>query len=459
MLITRYITSILLMLFPVVVMAQSRMTNFQRVELPRGEIYPYNSDSLLVCDNIYSSLYVDKIWEWQCDAECDTLYHTTYVSHFEWLNREVIMRVGYVDAPYSIEINGEPFAECRSGSTPTEFNISPLTKKGLNRLSLRLSPNAEERKMEGWRERNDLDAGPIRGVSLVARAKLSIRDIFTHTSCYGESISGRIGVVLKSYNLNERESVLRYKLRNASGELVANGLDSVNLRYRNEDTVYLSTLLPKSCAWHSGAATMQHLELELRHENRVVEYYNIPIGLREAKVTQDGQLMVNGELVELRAKRVVANVSRSEMSRLKARGVNTLLFPAGYERFYMLGEDEDPIDMLTICDKEGLYAIVTAPINSSKTGADIMIGGNITNSREWCEEYVKRLEKGYYAVRRHPSVIAYNIASKSLNGYNLYEGYLHLKMLQRGESSSLLIVNLDGGGEWNSDKLRLEIVE
>ena len=46
---------------------------------------------------------------------------------------------------------------------------------------------------------------------------------------------------------------------------------------------------------------------------------------------------------------------------------------------------------------------------------------------------------------------AFSLAEDSANGINLYEGYLHLKGLEKERP----VLYPDAGGEWNSDKLRL----
>ncbi len=405
------------------------------VELPRGEggvLSQYSEDSR----------FAAPLESWRGVEGCDTLFQSSYVSPIEWLNREVILRVGVVDAPYSVEVNGEVVAECRNGNLPMEFNISRENIEGRNEVALRLSPNSPMRVIESWRESNKLSKEPIQGARVLASARMTVRDIFTDVTGAEGVMSGRVGIVMKSYALNERLSILRYELRDAAGRRVRNGLDSLQLKHRGEDTLYFSTILSPDMVWSAESPMLYQLEMKLENEGREVEHHIFEFGMRMLEVSQSGDVKVNGVDEKLRLRKVAPTISEEEIVDLQDRGVNTLLFEAG----------EYPEKQLRICDERGMYVILTAPIDSSKSGAEITVGGNVTNSPEWKEEYLSRLERLYYLSRRHSSVVALNIAKESLNGYNLYEGYLHLKSLER----EIPIIYLDGAGEWNSDKIAFE---
>ena len=64
---------------------------------------------------------------------------------------------------------------------------------------------------------------------------------------------------------------------------------------------------------------------------------------------------------------------------------------------------------------------------------------------------IARIEESYHTTKLHPCVVAFSLAEDSANGINLYEGYLHLKGLEKERP----VLYPDAGGEWNSDKLRL----
>ncbi|MFI3248816.1 MAG: glycoside hydrolase family 2 TIM barrel-domain containing protein [Rikenellaceae bacterium] len=407
------------------------------IEPARSEILTYNSDSLYIHNDHSKSLYMVPLNEWTKDPSCDTLYTANYTFPMEWLNREVLLRVEYADAPYTVELNGEVITSIEDGNTPTEVNITLATEEDINTVGIRLSPNSEMRKLEGWRASNRIGKTPIKGGMILVPAAMTIRDISTRTTSANGVFNSRIAVALKSYNLNDRRSHLHYKLRTDSGKVVAHGTESLLLRMRGEDTINIATILPDSTLWSNKNPELYTLELKLQHEGRYLEYVKQTIGLRKIEIAESGVVMINDKRVRLKTKEVGGSITKSQMEELKDEGYNTLHFTAGAHSR----------DLLNLCDELGLYAIITAPINSSRTGDNILVDGNLTNDPEWLTQYMERATRAYHAAKLHPSIVAFAIASESLNGYNLYEVYLKLKSLER----DIPIIYVDNSGEWNSD--------
>lgn len=99
-----------------------------------------------------------------------------------------------------------------------------------------------------------------------------------------------------------------------------------------------------------------------------------------------------------------------------------------------------------------MYVIVQAPIDTRSSGESRRIGGNPSNDPEWLGAYVERTADSYHASKRHPSVIAFSLATQSANGINLYESYLDMK--KSGDPRPFIYP--DAAGEWNSDKLEMQ---
>lgn len=128
---------------------------------------------------------------------------------------------------------------------------------------------------------------------------------------------------------------------------------------------------------------------------------------------------------------------------MEKQGYNLILLPAG-------GVSGALYDL---CDRHGFYVVEQAPINTSRSGMSRRKGGNPTNDPAWQAAYIARIEESYHTTKLHPCVVAFSLAEDSANGINLYEGYLHLKGLEKERP----ILYPDAGGEWNSDKLRLSV--
>ena len=132
----------------------------------------------------------------------------------------------------------------------------------------------------------------------------------------------------------------------------------------------------------------------------------------------------------------------NEIAALRAQGYNTLKLLPG------------PVSptLYDTCDTMGMYVIPQAPIDTRSSGDSRRVGGNPSNAPEWLGAYIERTEDSYHTSKRHPSVIAFALATKSANGINLYESYLNMKKF--GDSRPFIYP--DAAGEWNSDKLELE---
>ena len=172
-----------------------------------------------------------------------------------------------------------------------------------------------------------------------------------------------------------------------------------------------------------------------------MEYIVVPLGFRTVEV-QNGQLAVNGTPVTLRTREVPAHASADEIAALRGQGYNTLKLLPGPVSPTLYGT----------CDTLGMYVIVQAPIDTRRSGESRRKGGNPSNDPEWQPAYLERTENSYHTTKRHPSVVAFALATQSANGINLYESYLNMKRF--GDSRPFIYP--DAGGEWASDKLALE---
>ena len=99
-----------------------------------------------------------------------------------------------------------------------------------------------------------------------------------------------------------------------------------------------------------------------------------------------------------------------------------------------------------------MLVIVTAPVDTRRSGTSRRAGGNPSNDPAWLGAFVERAEASYHTTKRHPSVIAFALARQSANGTNLYDTYLNMKRFDDPRP----FVYFDAEGEWNSDRLLTE---
>lgn len=410
-------------------------------EQPRCEVITYPTAEQATAADGGDHRYFTRITQWA--RQNDTL-STPFTVPFVWANRQVLFHVGSASVPYEVLVNGRRVARNADGNTPAEFNLTRYVREGRNRLDLILTQPSDAAPLESWKE-----AGAAPGVTdtwIMSQPTMRVRDVLT--KCWpsndgdGTAVA-EVGIVVKSSALNPRTSRIYYDLLTPSGETAATGYKELTLDMRREDTLRFVTRIPAQLLWSAELPTLYTLRLKTQHEGRFGEYLELPLGFRTVATDPQGHMTINGQPVRLHAYEINPQiVSANLLARLRELGFNTLKFMPGYI---------SP-ELLEMCDIQGVYVVAQAPIDSSKSGASRRKEGNPSNDPAWQAAYIERTGDSYHTTKRHPSVIAFSLASMSSNGINLYESYLNLK--RYGDSRP--IIYPDAAGEWNDDPLLLD---
>lgn len=410
-------------------------------EQPRCEVITYPTAEQATAADGGNNRYFTRITQWA--RQSDTL-STPFTVPFVWANRQVLFHVGSASVPYEVLVNGRRVARNADGNTPAEFNLTRYVREGRNRLDLILTQPSDAAPLESWKE-----AGAAPGVTdtwIMSQPTMRVRDVLT--KCWpsndgdGTAVA-EVGIVVKSSALNPRTSRIYYDLLTPSGETAATGYKELTLDMRREDTLRFVTRIPAQLLWSAELPTLYTLRLKTQHEGRFGEYLELPLGFRTVATDPQGHMTINGQPVRLHAYEINPQiVSANLLARLRELGFNTLKFMPGYI---------SP-ELLEMCDIQGVYVVAQAPIDSSKSGASRRKEGNPSNDPAWQAAYIERTGDSYHTTKRHPSVIAFSLASMSSNGINLYESYLNLK--RYGDSRP--IIYPDAAGEWNDDPLLLD---
>lgn len=437
----RTILSVILLFCTASLHAQAFTPSWGR-ELPRNTTIVYPTAEAASAADGDDNRYYTRIREWSLDGN---VLSANFTRHFIWANRQVLFHVGSLSSDYEIRVNGQTAAYVADGNAPCEINITRLTQEGRNLLELVLAEPSPVTPLESWKDGPSAERDIVLGQTwIVSQPTMRIRDILTRTTMEGsDAATAEIGIVVKSEALNPRTSRIHYELLSPTGELAAAGHKDLTLDMRREDTLRFLARIPANLLWTAELPTEYTLRLKTQHEGRYGEYLERRIGLRAVEVAADGQLSVNGEPVSLRVRVIDPELlDENLLAKLREAGFNALKFRPG------------PVapSVLHMCDEQGMYVIVQAPIDTSKSGDSRRKGGNPSNDPAWKAAFVERAEDSYHTTKSHPSVIAFSLAENSSNGINLYESYLNLKRF--GDSRP--IIYLEAEGEWNNDPLKTE---
>ena len=405
-------------------------------ELPRGEILVYPSAEAATAADGGDTRYFTRLTEWNLK---DNVFSTQFTVPFAWANRQVLFHLGWASGDYEVRINGRPVAYNADGNDPSEFNITKQAKEGRNTLEVILTQPSAVAPLESWKE---APSPAIGGAWLMSQPTLRIRDVLTKTKIAEDgNATAEIAVVVKSDALNARSSRIHYQLLTPTGENAAAGHKDVTLDMRREDTLRFLARIPSNLLWNAELPTQYTLRLRTQHEGRYAEYLELRLGFRSVEM-QESQMFLNARPVTLRAREVPPSITENEIAALREQGFNALKLLPG----------PVPESLLNFCDIQGLYVIAQAPVDTRRSGESRRKGGNPSNDPIWKPAYLERAENSYHTTKRHPSVVAFSLATQSANGINLYESYLNMKRF--GDSRPFIYP--DSGGEWNSDKLALE---
>lgn len=405
-------------------------------ELPRGEILVYPSAEAATAADGGDTRYFTRLTEWNLK---DNVFSTQFTVPFAWANRQVLFHLGWASGDYEVRINGRPVAYNADGNDPSEFNITKQAKEGRNTLEVILTQPSAVAPLESWKE---APSPAIGGAWLMSQPTLRIRDVLTKTKIAEDgNATAEIAVVVKSDALNARSSRIHYQLLTPTGENAAAGHKDVTLDMRREDTLRFLARIPSNLLWNAELPTQYTLRLRTQHEGRYAEYLELRLGFRSVEM-QEGQMFLNARPVTLHAREVPPSITENEIAALREQGFNALKLLPG----------PVPESLLNFCDIQGLYVIAQAPVDTRRSGESRRKGGNPSNDPIWKPAYLERAENSYHTTKRHPSVVAFSLATQSANGINLYESYLNMKRF--GDSRPFIYPDSDG--EWNSDKLALE---
>ncbi len=379
-------------------------------------------------------------WE-QLGGSGGAIFTSSFAVPFSWIGRQSIISIESASAPYSVMVGAEVVGNCFNPSMPAQFNVTnQIERDGDNPITITMQSDSQSAQLESWSLGNkSLELGRV---VMLSQPTMHIRDLEVETTMVSGTLNSTVSIMVKSEALNPRSSRINYELIDPSGAFVTRGYTDLNLSMRQEDTIRMFFIIPENNSWSADNPNLYRLNLSTQYRGRQMEYFSFEIGMRSIELGDQGELKINGVSELLKVKEIDSSIEMSQLSQLKAEGYNAVKIAAGVHN----------AALYSATDSLGLYVIATAPINSEKSGENILRGGNPTNDPARLDEYIERVDAIYNTTRVHPSVVAYSLADNSLNGINLYESYLYLKSREPHRP----IIYLGGGGEWNNDTLKIE---
>lgn len=400
------------------------------VEPARVRLIPYHRMVDAVAGNADLSRFVAAVEE-PTRSEGGSV--ATFTTHFalpvSWLNRQVILRVGYASAAYTVYINGREAGFAPTGVMGAEFNITKLSKEGRNEISIVLDRSLLANKLY------EPKTMTVENIEVFSQPTIRLRDIAVNVSLneQGEGVA-EFAIPVKCDALNRKDARVHYTLRLNDTTVVAEGYREIALDMRREETLRFACVVPARALWSAKSPTMLRLDLESRIDNRIAECVSRQVGLRELKLRK-GKLYINNTEVVPNLAEWGAVKSLDEAKKYGYNGVVVTL-------------DRNAEKVIEECAKRGMYVVVRTPIDTTLLGDDIRKGGNPSNDPMWNESYLWRNIHALNTVKGSCAVIGFEIAKGKTSGINIYDTYLLLKSL----APNHLVIYEGARGEWATDK-------
>ena len=401
----------------------------RNVEPARARLIPYNNMAGAIEGDASLSRYVVKVEDaTRTEAGATTTFTTYFAMPIAWLNRQVIVRIGYASTAYTLYVNGQEVGFTPSGVMGAEFNVTKFAKEGRNELSIQLDKSLLANKLYEPKELSIAD------IEVISQPVIRVRDISLKTTLneQGQGIA-EFAIPIKCNALNSKTARFRYTLRLSDSTIVADGYREISLDMRREDTLRFVGVVPKKELWSANNPTTLRLDIESRIDNRIVECVSREIGIREIAL-RDKALYINNELV---IPNLVEWESIKNLDKAKKKGYNGIVITL----------DRNAAQVIAECVKKGLYVIVRTPIDTTLLGNDVKRGGNPSNDPMWNESYLWRNACVLHSTKGCSAVIGYEIAKGNTSGINIYDTYVLMKTLLPNH----LVIYGGAAGEWATD--------
>lgn len=402
----------------------------RNIEPARTHIAPYHRMADAVVGDTSKSRFVATI---ETPIRKEEAMTATITTHFalpvSWLNRQIILRINYASAAFSIYVNGREMGFTPTGVMGAEFNITKATQEGRNEVVIKLDKSLLANKLYEPKELS------VEGIEVFTQPTIRIRDISVYSTLnpQGDGVA-EFAMPIKCDALNGKSTRIHYALRLNDTIIIAEGYREMSLDMRREDTLRFACVVPAQALWSAQNPTLLRLDLESRIENRIAECISREVGIREIALKQ-GKLHINSTIIEPNLAEWEAIKSLDEVKKLGYNGIIITL-------------DRGAAKVIAECEKRGLYVIVRTPIDTTLLGDDIRRNGNPSNDIVWNESYLWRNIHTLHATKYSPAVIGYAIAKGKTSGINIYDTYLMMKSLLPQH----LIIYEGAKGEWATDK-------
>ncbi|MBS0030708.1 glycoside hydrolase family 2 TIM barrel-domain containing protein [Chitinophaga sp. 22321] len=349
-------------------------------------------------------------------------YRRDFTIPANWKDKQVWIHLGAVNSFFYIWVNGHYVGLSKDSKTPSEFDISPFLKEGLNNVSIQVFRFSDGSYLEGqdmWKL-----SGIERSVYLVARPRLCLYDFFAKPLLVNQYKDGQLGL---SLTLN------RKPLAAEAGQRIEvqlwekdNTVWQQTWTIGKDSTVHMKTLLPDVKSWNAEHPALYTLVINhLDRKGAVLESTTQRIGFRSVEI-KGGLLLVNGVPIRLKG----VNRHEHDMYRARVVSVENMRRDIEVMKQYNINAVRnshypDAEEWYKLCDELGIYIIDEANIECD--GMSFHPLKTLSDKPEWKQAYLNRTKRMVERDKNHCSIITWSLGNESGFGDNFIATYQYIK--------------------------------
>lgn len=351
-----------------------------------------------------------------------------YVKYFEvpshMKGRPVFISFQGVESGMVLYLNGQYVGYSEDSFTPSDFELTPYVKDGINKLAVTVIKWTSG----SWCEDQDFFrfSGIYRDVFLYTRPAAYVEDYTVRTKLWEDCAKAEVSVLVRGEFAAVKAQLLweGAVIREASA---VPGLDG---------EAFLSLEVEQPMLWSAENPCLYQLLLYAEDaEGNICQVIPQAVGIRSVEI-RDSQILLNGKRIEFKG------VNRHDFSSKYGRAVTkeeTLLDVVTMKQNNInairTSHYSDNTPLYHMCDEYGLYMIAENNMESHGTWVKTANGEEDISQvvpgdhMEWLPMMLDRVRSCYERDKNHPSVLIWSCGNESYGGKVIYEMSREFKRL------------------------------
>lgn len=357
-------------------------------------------------------------------------YRKQFDLNKELLGKRICISFEGVEQAMYVWLNGQFVGYGEDSFTPSDFDLTPYIREKGNVLAVEV----HKRSTAAYLEDQDFFrfSGIFRNVTLYAKPKLHVEDLWVKTQLGEDGKDGTLGLKLKLSAAEEiQKKAEEYKVgvffKEMSGSLIFEkwfpAAEFVSLDSCTVTNVEL---------WDHTHPYLYHLEIHLLDaKEQVVEIVPCDTGFRRVTL-EDGIMKLNG-------KRLILNgVNRHEWNARSGRVVTMEDMKSDMACFHENNINSvrtchypNQISWYSMCDQEGIYMMSETNLEShgswqkmNRVEPSWNVPGSIP---QWKEAVLDRMRTNFETFKNHISILFWSLGNESYAGDNIQAMQEYLK--------------------------------